>query len=182
MSKPEMNVAIVCGPNCDLEVQAIRSTLEYLGARVFVYWVGRPLDFISVLSGDDLYPDTDFILLCFHGVDGQFVMPELAEEIYETDEPRGDFGVDQVVRYANLEGKVVLANGCTLGLPETAKAFLQAGCKTYIGPDDYPDGNMALMFALRLFYELIQNKKSVQQAFHLTQAMDEEMKMYRLYE
>lgn len=48
--------------------------------------------------------------------------------------------------------------------------------------NDYPDGNVALMFALRLFYEIIQNKKTVQEAFHLTQAMDEEMTMYCLYE
>ncbi|MGI6187935.1 MAG: delta-aminolevulinic acid dehydratase, partial [Brevibacillus sp.] len=65
MSKPVMNVALVCGPDCDMEVHAIRATLEYFGARVFTYWVGRPYDLIDILSGKDLYPNTDTIVLCF---------------------------------------------------------------------------------------------------------------------
>lgn len=182
MSKPEMNIAVVCGPNCDMEVQAIRSTLEYFGARVFTYWVGRPDDFIAVLTGDDLYPNTDLLLLCFHGEDGKFIMPELGEEVYEAEEPRGDFGPEEIRRFAALKGKTVIANGCTLGTEEMASAFLGAGCKAFIGPDDYPDGSAALMFAIRLCYEMIQHKKNMQEAFGLAQAMDEEMLMYRLFE
>ncbi len=30
MSKPEMNVALVCGPDCDRDTQAIRATLDIL--------------------------------------------------------------------------------------------------------------------------------------------------------
>lgn len=51
MSKPEMNVALVCGPNSDMDTQAIRAAFEYFGARVFTYWIGRPSDFNAVLSG-----------------------------------------------------------------------------------------------------------------------------------
>jgi len=182
MSKPEMNVAVVCGPNCELETQAIRSALECFGARVFTYWAGRPYDFIFVLTGEDLYPDTDMIFLSFHGDEGKFVMPELAEEVYEAGEPVGDFGPDEIKRFARLKEKIVIANGCTLGEPGMAKAFMDAGCKAYIGPDDYPDGNAALMFAIRLFYEMIQNRKSVKEAFDLAQSTDKEMSMYRFYE
>lgn len=182
MSKPEMNVAVVCGPDCDMETQAIRSTLEYFGARVFTYWVGRPDDFISVLTGEDIYPDTDMILLNFHGDDGKFIMPELDESVYEEGEPHGDFGPDEIKRFAALHDKIVIANGCTLGDPATAKAFVDAGCQAFIGPDDYPDGSMALMFVIRLFYEMIHHKKDIKVAFQLAQSVDEEMSMYRYYE
>lgn len=181
MSKPVMNVALVCGPDSDMETQAIRATLECFGARVFTYWIGRPNDLISVLSGEDLYADTDMIILSFHGDEGKLLMPELGESVYEEGEPRGDFGPDEVLRYAKLDGKIVFGNGCSLGDRALAEAFLDRGCRIYIGPDDYPDGSSALMFMLRLFYEMIQNGKSVREAYELASAMDEEVSMYQIY-
>jgi len=182
MSKPIMNVALVCGPNCDMETQAIRAALEYFGARVFTYWIGRPNDLISVLSGEDLYPDTEMILLSFHGDEGKLIMPELDESVYEAGEPQGDFGPDEIARYAKLEGKIVIGNGCSLGDAKLAQAFLDRGCRIYIGPDDYPDGNAALMFVLRFFYEIMQNNREVKEAFQIAKTTDEEISMYQLYE
>ena len=37
-----LNVALVVGFNSDLEAQSIRASLEYFGARVVTYWIGRP--------------------------------------------------------------------------------------------------------------------------------------------
>ncbi|MGG0795789.1 delta-aminolevulinic acid dehydratase [Brevibacillus laterosporus] len=183
MSKPEMHVALVCGPDSDMDTQAIRATLEYFGARVFTYWIGRPNDFTAILSGEDLYPNTDMIILNFHGDEGKFIMPELGEDVYDADEVPGNFGPEEISRFARLEGKIVVANGCSLGDPELAKAFLHCGCQTYIGPNDYPDGNATLLFVLRFFYEIIQNKKSIQEAFQVSKAMDDEnMSMYQIYE
>ncbi|RAL24077.1 delta-aminolevulinic acid dehydratase [Thermoflavimicrobium daqui] len=182
MSKPELNVALVTGPNCDMEAYAIRSTLEYFGARVFTYWIGRPNDFIDVLSGKDLYPMTDYIILNFHGDEGKFIMPELEESIYEENEPKEDFGDLEIRRYTDLKEKIVIGNGCTLGDTRLAQAFLDQGCKIYIGPDDYPFGNVALMFVLRFFYEIIQNKKCVKESFEIAQSMDQELRMYQIYE
>ncbi|WP_188066007.1 delta-aminolevulinic acid dehydratase [Brevibacillus brevis] len=181
MSKPEMNVALVVGPDTDQDSQAIRNTLEYFGARVFTYWIGRPSDLIDVLNGSDLYPNTDMIILNFHGDEGSLIMPELGEDVYEEGEPKDNFGPDEVRLFAKLDGKIVLGNGCSLGDPKLAKAFLESGCHMYIGPDDYPDGSSALMFALRFFYEVIQNKKSVEEAFRIAKATDEETEMYQLY-
>lgn len=112
MSKPEMNVALVCGPDSDMDTQAIRATLEYFGARVFTYWIGRPNDFTAILSGEDLYPDTDMIILNFHGDEGTFIMPELGESIYDADELPGNFGPNEISRFTKLDGKIVFANGC----------------------------------------------------------------------
>lgn len=182
MSKPVMNIALVCGPDCDMETQAVRAALELFGARVFTYWIGRPNDLIAVLSGEDLYAGTDMIVLCFHGDEGKFIMPELGEDVYEEGEPQGDFGPAEVLRYAKLNGKIVIGNGCTLGDKELARAFLGRGCRIYIGPDDYPDGNDALMFVLRFFYEIIQHGKSTEEAYALAVTMSEELPMYRLYQ
>lgn len=182
MSKPVMQVALVVGPDCDMESQAVRAALEYFGVRVFTYWIGRPNDLISVLSGDDLYEGTDMMLLNFHGDEGSLIMPELGEEVYEEDEPRGGFGPGEIMRYAKLDGKTVIANGCSLGDSALADAFLERGCRMYIGPDDYPDGNDALMFVLRLFYEIVQQGRDVKEAFAQAVAMSGELSMYRLYE
>ncbi len=150
--------------------------------RVFTYWIGRPNDFTDILSGKDLYPDTDMIVLNFHGDEGEFIMPELDESVYEAGETQGNFGPEEIASSASLDGKIVIGNGCTLGDPVLAKAFLNCGCQTYIGPDDYPDGNAALMFVLCLFYEVIQNERGVNEAFQIVKTMDEEMLMYQIYE
>lgn len=182
MGNPVRNVALVCGPQCELDTQAIRAALEYFGVRVHTYWIGRPNDFMSVLSGADLYPGTDIIILNFHGDEGRFIMPELGEDVYEAGEPQGSFGPEEIARYAKLAGKIVIGNGCSLGAPSLARAFMESGCRIYIGPDDYPEGNAALMFVLRLFYEMVQHRRSVPEAFRLARSADEESSMYRIYE
>lgn len=181
MSKPVMSVALVCGPVCDLETQAMRAALEYFGARVITYWIGRPNDFIPLLSGEDLYSDTEVIVFNFHGCEGKFVMPELDIDVYEEGEPQGDFGSEEILRYTKLDGKAVIGNGCTLGDPKLARAFIDCGCRVYIGPDDYPDGNDELMFVIRLFYEMIQNHRSLEEAFRIARSMNDELSMYKIY-
>lgn len=182
MSKPELYVSLVVGPDCDLESFALRTALESFGARVIVHWIGRPNDLVDVLSGEDLDHRVDYLILNFHGDEGRFYLPELGEEVYEPGEPRGEF-FDQhdVMRYTSLKNVKVIASGCTLGAEALAKAFLHCGCHSYMGPDDYIDGNANLMFLLRFMYEVIQNKKSQLEAFEIAKSIDEETSMYRLY-
>lgn len=122
------------------------------------------------------------IILSFHGDEGKFIMPELGEDVYEEEEPRGNFGLREITRFAKLDGRIVIGNGCSLGDPALAKAFLNCGCRIYIGPDDYPVGNSALMFILRLFYEMIENNKSVKESYQIARSMDDELSMYQFYE
>lgn len=89
MSKPELYVSLVVGPDCDLESFALRTALESFGARVIVHWIGRPNDLVDVLSGEDLDHRVDYLILNFHG-DERFCLPELGE-VYEPGEPRGEF-------------------------------------------------------------------------------------------
>nr|WP_255293717.1 hypothetical protein [Bacillus wiedmannii] len=91
-----LNVALVVGFNSDLEAQSIRASLEYFGAKVVTYWIGRLREFINILSGKGLYNDINYVIFCFHGEEGKFVMEELGEDIYEQDEPRGYFGAAEI--------------------------------------------------------------------------------------
>ncbi|WP_459499359.1 delta-aminolevulinic acid dehydratase [Bacillus sp. C1] len=176
-----MNIALVVGDNSDLEAQSLRSTLEYFGARVITYWIGRPRDFMNVLSGKSLYEDIDHIIFCFHGEEGEFVMAELGEDVYEEDEPRGNFGVTEMKRYAKLHDKYIITSGCTLGDQNLAEAFLNSGVKTYIGSRDYVDGNAALMFTIRLFYGIINHQQTIDDAFQDAKLLDDEALTFELY-
>ncbi|MGE6260472.1 delta-aminolevulinic acid dehydratase [Heyndrickxia sporothermodurans] len=182
MSKPNLYVSLVVGPNCDMESYALRSTLEYFGARVTVHWIGRPNDLVDVLSGVDRENKVDYLILNFHGDEGRFCMPELGEDVYEEEEPRGEFFDKQhVMQWAKLKNVKTIAAGCTLGVRSLATAFLESGCDSYMGPDDYIDGNSNLMFITRFFYELINNNKSQQEAFEIAKSIDQETLMYQLY-
>ncbi|MGE6538694.1 delta-aminolevulinic acid dehydratase [Bacillus luti] len=176
-----VNIALVVGFNSDLEAQSIRASLEYFGARVVTYWIGRPKDFVNVLSGKDLFNDINYVIFCFHGEEGKFVMEELGEDIYEQDEPRGYFGSAEIYKYAKLHNTHIVNSGCTLGEQKLAESFLRSGAKSYIGSIDYVDGNAALMFTIRLFYGLISHEKKLEDAFQEAKLIDEETRTFRFY-
>ncbi|MGY3189793.1 delta-aminolevulinic acid dehydratase [Lysinibacillus sp. TE18511] len=182
MSKPELYVSLAVGPNTGMEAHALRSTLEYFGARVTVHWIGRPNDLIDLLSGEDRDEKIDYLILNFHGDEGRLCMNELGEDVYERNEPRGEFfGPEEVMRYSKLNDIKVIAAGCTLGVEQLASAFLKSGCHSYIAPNDYIDGNANLMFLIRFMYEIINNNKTQQEAFDIAKPLDEDTSMYQLY-
>lgn len=182
MSKPNLYVNLVVGSNCDIESLALRSVLESFGVRVTLHLIGRPNDFIDVLSGEDLNDQIDYLILNFHGDEGRFCMPELGPEVYELNEPRGEFfGPQKISNYCKLKDVKVIASGCTLGEKQLANAFLKSGCHSYLGPNDYIDGNANLMFLIRFMYEIIANKRTQQEALELAKSIDEETSMYQLY-
>ncbi|MEH6942750.1 delta-aminolevulinic acid dehydratase [Bacillus sp. JJ722] len=182
MSKPELYVSLVVGPDSDMAAYSLRSTLEYFGARVTVHWIGRPNDLVDVLSGEDRADKMDYLIFSFHGDEGRFCMPELGEDVYEPDEPRGEFfGAQDVIRYSKLKDVKVIGAGCKLGVESLATAFLKCGCHSYMGPDDDIDGNANLMFVMRFMYEIINHNKSQQEAFEIAKSIDQETSMYQLY-
>jgi hypothetical protein len=175
MSRPELYVHLVVGPDCDFESMAIRAALESFGARV-------TLDLIDVLSGNNLPHKVDYLILNFHGDEGRFCLPELGEEVYEENEPRRIFFEPQdVLTYCQLQDVKVIAAGCTLGWQQLATAFLESGCHSYLAPDDDIEGNANLMFLIRFFYEIITNHRNQQEAIELAQSIDTETAMYKLY-
>lgn len=168
-------IAIVALDGSGMEAAALRSVLECFGAFVAVKWVGRPNDFIEVLGGE-LPVTPDYIIISGHGEDNSFIMTELGESVYEPGEPRGNFTPENVKEYLKIKG-VVLSTCCTTGGGAMAEAFSKGGC-TYIAPDGYVEGNSALMFVTRFFYELLQNNSEIEFAFNTAQGIDAETGMF----
>ncbi|PAD90343.1 delta-aminolevulinic acid dehydratase [Shouchella clausii] len=181
MSEPNMRITLAVGPNCELEAFSLRSVLEYYGARVHMHWIGRPNDLVGILSGKTR-DKSDYLILCFHGEEGQFILPELAEDVYVENEPRSCyFGAEDVLQHAHLEGVHVVATGCTLGDKKLAEAFKRCKAESYIAPKDYVDGNASLLFVLMFMYELINNSSTTRTAFERAQAIDDETGLYQLF-
>src|SRR5690606_12320614 len=105
MSKKLYTVTIV---SCETgnEYALIREALESYSVRVIHEPIGRPYDFIDFLTGET-YFESDFVIFAFHGEGGKFYMPELGESVYEEDEPRSNFGVEEITRYCRSEERRV---------------------------------------------------------------------------
>jgi hypothetical protein len=182
MSKSNLTVALVVGENCDAEASAIRGVLEYFNAQVMKIFIGRPNDFIDILNGKNLYPGIKHIIFSFHGKAGKFVMPILGKDIYEKDEPQKNFGVDEIEKYCELDGKFIINTACSLGNKKMAKAFINKGCKNYIGAKNYIEGNSALFFVIRFYYELLNNNRTEKEAFQITANSDTETNNFQWFE
>ena len=159
------------------EPEALRQALETFGFFVATKYIGHPSDLMDTLGGQ-LPLDPDFLVLSCHGENGYILMPVLGETVYREDEPRGPFSADEVIRYLRLSGKVILNLGCSTGLPPLSDAFTAGN--TYIAPMDDVEGNSALMFAIRFFYELAQNGRSIPDACQLARNIDSETALFHL--
>ena len=171
-------VLIVAFSDTGNEAEALRQTLESFGLFVATKYIGRPNDFISVLRGE-MPIDTDFIIFSCHGDDGKFIMPVLGENIYVPDEPKGNLGREDIEKFMHLSGKIILSLGCTTGTPETSRIF--AKNNIYIAPIDYIEGRSALFFAIKFFYEVLQNGKDAKNAYELAKANDAETALFGFY-
>jgi len=140
------------------EAEALRQVLEYFGYGVIMYLIGRPNDFIDILSGKNRLSQIKYLVISSHGDQSGFKMPELAASVYLPNEPKGDFNATLIQKYASFYGEVVLASGCCLGNEEMKKAFIGRGVKEFIAPKDYVDGNEWLVFLIGWFYEILSKK------------------------
>lgn len=173
-----MNTVLIAAfGNTGNEPEALRQTLEYFGYSVMLKNIGRPADLMNILGGA-LPLEPDVLVLSCHGEPGGLIMPVLGEDIYLLDEPRGSFGAEDVARSLRLSGKVILNLGCTTGQEPLASVF--SAHNTYIAPSDYIEGNSTLIFAIRFFYELAQNKKSIPDACETARSIDSETSLFQL--
>ena len=148
-----MDVMIVM-TGVDFEAFGLRTSLELFGARVFLVAVGRPKHFLDALAGKSGFPDPDALILCGHGDRGAFLMPPLAEELYEPDEPRGPVGPEELRGRIALRDKIVVSTGCDTGTAATAAVFAEAG-NFYAAPTDSPEGTAAYFWTVRFFYGML---------------------------
>ncbi|NLD88611.1 MAG: delta-aminolevulinic acid dehydratase [Clostridiales bacterium] len=172
------NILIVVIGNTGNESESLRQSLEAFGYFVATSYVGRPNDFIAILNGQIPF-DPDCIILSCHGDDGRIVMPPVGEDVYQPDEPRGNFTAMEVDHHLSVHDKLILNLGCTTGNSDLANAFSKQN--TYIAPCDYVEGNAALYFAISLFYEISKADTSLQVAFEVAKAHDNETSLFHIF-
>ncbi len=61
------------------------------------------------------------------------------------------------------------------------ESILHKDTKSHVKSIDYVDGNIALMFTIRLFYRLINHDKMLEEAVQEARLIDEETHTFRLY-
>lgn len=146
-------VTVICADEAStLETVAYRSVLEYLGFKVTIHWIGNKKDFLDLLQGKNEMDD--LVVISSHGEEGKFFMPTDESVLFEE-------------LKVHLPGKAVLSVGCDTG--GAADEFMEGKCKEYIAPSDYPEGNDAMMFVVKFFWMLAQDK-TVQEAFDAASA------------
>lgn len=173
------NILIVNISGTGNEAEALRQTLENMNYFVCLKNVGRPRDFTDVLAGK-LPFDPDCIIISCHGHDGKIIMPELEDSLYEIDEPMGDFSSEEINRFIDISGKVIINLGCTTGSKALADAF--SANNIYIAPRGYIEGNAALFFTISFFYQLTSRKCDITQAYLSAKETDDETRLFLLYQ
>lgn len=160
--------------------QPVRTVLEYYGIRVEYHPIGEAKDLVAVLSGAP--PLSDCVLIACHGVKRGLCLPELAPRLECKQPYRKVLTPGDLREFLRLPDCLVINTGCLQGTPAFAKAFLNAGCHTYIGATDDPDGHSALFYAIHFFYELHCRGKTVCEAHQLAAGHDSQTRMFKLYE
>lgn len=173
-----MHVLITVFPNAGNEPEALRQVLESFGCLVLIKYVGRPNDFISVLTGTNHF-DPDVVILSGHGEDGKFIMPVLDRPVYTEDEPKGNFSSDEINQYLKLTGKTIVSTCCTTGSEDLAAVFSKEN--VYLAPVDYIEGNAVLLFMVDFFYQIIQRNLTIEDAWNHARSLDKETALFAFY-
>ena len=165
--------------DCDAEAAALRSALEWYHHDVMVRYIGRPKDFLDMLGGKlPFLPDV--LILCGHGDDGRFLMPELGEDIYFEGDPR-QISPDDIRSHLKWKPQICVSTACTTGVPEMGAAFAECGVP-YLAPDDYIEGNTPLFFILHLFYLHQNGGKTFAESAAIAKTTDADTAMYTFYD
>ncbi len=163
------NISLVClEEGSALESVALRGALEYLGYIVSIHWIGSKELFLKLLSGKITTDET--VIISGHGYKNGFLLS--GEKIIKPEEFK---------KQVNWKNKNVISLGCCTGTKEFADVFIKGGVKIYIAPDDYPDGNATLVFAIYLFF-LIKKGDSLSVALKKAKQLDEDLDSFKLYD
>ena len=169
-------IAIIDMGDVGVEAEALRQSMELFGYIVVIYRIGRPQHFIDILEGKTI-TKFDFIIIVCHGEDGEIIMPELGEDIYFPDEPRGNFSSRDIEKYLLLKDTCIINLGCTAGHEDISDAFAKNN-NTYIASVDYTEGNSAFVFAVMFFYYVAQHGYDIETAYKKASAIDSETSLF----
>lgn len=154
--------------------------LQEMGCRVTVYRINRPLTFASVLSGANLYRETQHIILDCHGDDGAVLVRQLDARFMLPEDPPGPWYPDRIRECANIPPSLVFSHGCTTGTNELADAFLDGGAVAVIAPEQWPDYRDAMMVHYRFYYELLHRGCTIEESLAKAQEHGDG-KLYRFF-
>ena len=173
-----MRVLIAVLPSAGNEPEALRQVLESFDCLVLTKYVGRPDDFVSVLTGMEDF-DSDVIILSGHGENGKFIMPVLGDSVYAENEPKGNFSYEEINQYLKLSDKTIISTCCTTGTSDLAAVFSREN--TYIAPADYIESNAVLLFMVDFFYQIIQRNLTIEGAWSHARSLDQETAQFTFY-
>lgn len=139
---------------CALEAQALRAAAECWGAQVSVTWVANSAQIVEFLSGS---PPHDLILICAHGDRRGVLLPLVADEVKARFPFHDALGPKDLAGFVRLKRSVVLCSACATGTDAMARAFLMNGARSFIAPPDFPDGDVALWFALNFIFAFLKD-------------------------
>lgn len=164
----------------DLASVALRSILECWGCTVRIHHVATAQGFVRLCNRENTL--SNHVVLMCHGVEEGIVLPELASDVEAQQPYHTTLTAANLRDFLYLPERLVLNTGCLTGRAEFAVAFVEAGCHSYIGPTEYPDGGSALFYVLHFFYELHARKSTVEVAHQKAKAHDVETQMFHLYQ
>lgn len=160
--KPFDSVVIGSARDTFAEAQAMRAALESYLLNVHLYWFRQKRNLMDFLAGQ--VADADYVVLCCHGsprVEGdasttQLRVHNLVEEIDgRWESGTVDLSPDDIRETVRLPGRTVITQGCSTGAEPVARAFLDAGCRAYIGPASPADQDAGPLFVSAFFYFLL---------------------------
>lgn len=155
MNKISNSVGLIVGPDTGNEYEAIRQTLEYLNFQVVVKYIARPLHLVEVFAGQDNWLNNlETWIFSFHGFNGKWVMPELAEDLYQHGEPKGDLYLHNPGLHYQLSQQRIISTACESANQGAATCFLEGGAQCYIAPKGEIEGSALLVYIHLLFYKL----------------------------
>ncbi len=125
------NILIINLMDTGNEAEALRQVLEYMNFFVGIKSIGRPMDFMEILSGQIPF-DPDCIIISCHGDNEKICMPALEKSVYYDNEPQGDFSYQEIAPSFNLSGKTIINLGYTTGRSRMSAVFSENN--TYIAP------------------------------------------------
>lgn len=150
-------VLIACDQGTLDIATAIRSALELFRLRVYLHFCVQKRNVLDVLAGR--IPDSEYVVLCCgggHAPDGAKMAFSVVDQVDgEWKEAEVALTPANIPELVSLRGRTVVALGCAVGVEAIAQAFLDSGCRAYVGPVRAVDQDSTALFAIAFFYHLL---------------------------
>jgi hypothetical protein len=160
----------------------LRAVLESFGATVLLHLPGTPGDILAVLNRPGTEPS--LLIVSGHGDEAGFVIEEVGEGLgIDTAMVVGGDRLPPraIAERVHLPGWTVLSTACLTGGGVMADAFRRGGVAAQIGPEDYPEGTTAALFAIQFCYELIVRERDVEDAWRRAAGYGKQSRMFVLH-